>query len=84
MRSAVRRMGNSSGIIIPKPMLAEIGLKAGDDVELAVHDGRLVIEAVKAYPRAGWAEDARRIAEAEDDRLVLGAFGNDDDDALTW
>jgi antitoxin MazE len=84
MRSAVRRMGNSSGIIIPKPMLAEIGLKAGDDVELAVRDGRLVIEAVKSHPRAGWAEDARRIAEADDDGLVLGEFGNDGDDALTW
>ena len=84
MRSAVRKMGNSSGITIPKPMLAEIGMKAGDDVDLRIEGGRLVIAALKPRPRAGWAEDARRIAENADDRLVLGEFGNDGDDDLTW
>jgi len=84
MRSAVRKMGNSSGIIIPKPMLAEIGIKAGDDVDLRVDGDRLVIEVLKPHARAGWAEDARRIAESGDDRLVLGEFGNDGDDELTW
>jgi antitoxin MazE len=84
MRSAVRKMGNSSEIIIPKPVLAEIGLKAGDDVDLAVEDGRLVIVALKPHRRAGWAEDASRIAEAGDDHLVLGEFGNNGDDDLTW
>jgi len=84
MRSAVRKMGNSSGIIIPKPMLAEAGMKTGDDVELGIQDGRIVIETLKRHPRAGWSEDARRIAEDGDDRLVLGEFGNDGDDDLTW
>jgi len=84
MRSAVRKMGNSSGIIIPKPLLAEIGLKAGDIVELGLEDGRLVIVALKPHPRTGWAEDARRIAESGDDHLVLGEFANSGDDELTW
>jgi antitoxin MazE len=84
MRGAVRKMGNSSGVIIPKPLLAEMGVRPGDVVELAVRDGRLVIEAVKADPRAGWAEDARRLAEADDDHLVWGAFGNDGDTDLVW
>lgn len=83
MRSAVRKMGNSSGIIIPKPLLSEIGMKPGDDVELGIEGGRLFIEVVR-HSRAGWADDAKRIAEAGDDILVLGEFGNDDDDALTW
>jgi antitoxin MazE len=84
MRSAVRKMGNSSGIIIPKPMLAEIGMKAGDDVDLRIEGDRLIIAVVKPHARAGWAEDARRIAETGDDHLVLGEFGNDGDDELTW
>jgi antitoxin MazE len=84
MRSAVRKMGNSSGIIIPKPMLAEIGMKAGDDVELGIEDGRIVITVSKPHPRAGWADDARRITDSGDDQLVLGEFGNDGDDELTW
>lgn len=84
MRSAVRKMGNSSGIIIPKPMLAEMGVGAGDSIEMTILDGRLVIEAVTAHPRAGWAEAARQIAESGDDDLVLGEFGNDGDASLSW
>jgi len=84
MRSAVRKMGNSSGIIIPKPMLAEIGMKAGDDVDLRIEGDRIVIAVIKPHTRAGWAEDAQQIAESGDDRLVMGEFGNDGDDQLTW
>ena len=84
MRSTLRRMGNSSGVIIPKPLLTEIGAKAGDDVELLVESGRIVIAPIRAHPRADWAEAAKRIAEAGDDELVWPEFGNDDDGALTW
>ena len=84
MRSAVRKMGNSSGVIIPKPMLTELGIRAGDSIEMIVLEGRLVIEAVTAHPRAGWAAAARQIAESGDAALVLGEFGNDGDDLLSW
>jgi antitoxin MazE len=84
MRSAVRRMGNSSGVIIPKPLLQQIGAKVGDDLEMSVEGGRLVVTPVSAHPRAAWADDARRIAEAGDDALVLPEFANADDETLTW
>ncbi len=84
MHGVVRKMGNSSGIIIPKVMLAEIGMKPGDDVELGIEAGRLVIAAKKPHPRTGWADDARHIAERGDDRPLLDEFGNEDDAALTW
>ncbi|MBI1868607.1 MAG: AbrB/MazE/SpoVT family DNA-binding domain-containing protein [Methylocystis sp.] len=63
-------MGNSSGVIIPKPFLNEIGAKVGDDVDMHVEAGRLVIAPIKGHPRAGWAEDAKRLAEADDDVLA--------------
>ena len=84
MRSTVRKMGNSSGVIIPKPLLAEIGAKAGDDVELRVEEGRLIIVPSRETPRAGWAEDAKQVAGADDDSLVWPDFGNVDDDRLEW
>jgi len=84
MRSTVRKMGNSSGVIIPKTLLTEIGAKAGDDVELRVEEGRLIIVPSRETPRAGWEEDAKRIAEAGDDSLVWPDFGNADDDRLQW
>ena len=33
MRAPVRKMGNSSGVIIPKPVLMQIGVEAGDDLK---------------------------------------------------
>ncbi|WP_246663650.1 AbrB/MazE/SpoVT family DNA-binding domain-containing protein [Phyllobacterium endophyticum] len=72
MRSAVRKMGNSSGVIIPKPFLIEIGSQPGDEVDLLVEDGRIIITLVRGAPRAGWAEDAKRIAENNDDTLWCG------------
>jgi antitoxin MazE len=32
----------------------------------------------------GWAEAARSIAEAGDDELVMGEFGNAEDSELVW
>lgn len=84
MRTSVRKMGNSSGIIIPKPILAQIGAKTGDDLDLSLDDGRIVLAPAKQHPRAGWADAARRIAEAGDDALVWPEFGNTGDADLKW
>lgn len=84
MLSSVRKFGNSAGVLIPKPLLSEIGAKAGDSVELKVEGGRIVIEPVVRPARAGWAEDSRRLAREQDDELVWPEFGNDEDETLTW
>jgi antitoxin MazE len=84
MRTSVRRMGNSAGIILPKPVLAELGVKAGDDLSLTLEAGRVVLAPATAHPRAGWAEAAGAIAAAGDDALAWPEFGNAGDDALTW
>lgn len=84
MLSAVRQFGDSAGVLIPKPLLAEFGAQAGDNVELKVEAGRIVIERVTGTSRHGWAEDAQRLAEAGDDGLIWPEFGNIGDDALTW
>lgn len=84
MRAAVRKLGNSSGVIIPKPILDELGIAAGDAVDIALEQGRLVLTPERRRPREGWAEACRTIAEAGDDRLVWPEFGNIDDEKLTW
>jgi antitoxin MazE len=84
MLSAVKKIGNSAGVIIPKPLLAEVGVEAGDSVELRVEAGRIVIERVTNPPRKGWAEDAKRLAAAEDDTLEWPEFGNEEDATLKW
>lgn len=76
MLSAVKNIGNSAAVIIPKPLLAEFGVEAGDSVELKVEAGRIVIERIANPPRKGWAEDAKRFAAAEDDKPEWPEFGS--------
>jgi antitoxin MazE len=84
MLSAVKKFGNSARVIIPKPLLSEIGAQAGDSVELKVEAGRIVIERISSQPRSGWAEDAKRLAAAGDDELIWPEIANEDDKTLTW
>jgi antitoxin MazE len=84
VRAAIRKLGNSSGVIIPKSMLTEIGIAAGDTVDLSLEGSRITITPVKRRPRAGWAEASRAIVEAGDDALVWPELGNIGDDELTW
>ena len=84
MQSSLKKIGNSAGVVIPKPMLAAIGAKAGDRVDLLVEKGRIVIQPAIMPPRAGWAEDSRRLAAVGDDALVWPEFAGEGDDRLTW
>ena len=84
MRASIRRMGNSAGIILPKPVLAELGVTVGDDVALSMEKGRVVLVPAERHPRAGWAEAVKKAAAAGEDGLVWPEFANDKDDNLTW
>lgn len=77
MKTTIRRMGNSHGVIIPKPLLLEIGVKVDDPIDIRVRKGRLVIEPVKRVPRDGWAAAGQAIHEAGDDKLVWPEFANE-------
>ena len=80
----IRRVGNSQGVVIPKPILTQLGLSSGAGVEMTIEDDALVLRRPANPLRAGWAEAARKIAEAGDDALVMGEFGNAGDTELVW
>lgn len=85
MQTVLRKMGNSTGIILPKAMLGELGMATGQAVDLRIEEGRIVATPIRPAQRANWADAARIIAgqpdrEAED---WLQA-GHEGDDALTW
>jgi antitoxin MazE len=84
MRVAIRKLGNSSGVIIPKSMLGELGIAAGDSVDLSLEDGRIAITPVKRRPREGWAAAFGEIRELGDEDLAWLGFGNEGDDELQW
>ncbi len=82
MKIAIRRMGNSQGVLIPKPLLAQAGLE--HEAEMVFEKGCIVLRRPQAKAREGWAEASRKIAEARDDKLVWPEFGNENDAELRW
>jgi antitoxin MazE len=82
MQTAIKKIGNSSGILLPKAVLAHLHLSAGDLIELDLQEGRVILSAVQRHPREGWAEAARALADAEDDKAAWAIFGNDGDEHL--
>jgi len=83
MKTLVRKMGNSQGVLIPKPFLAQAGIELGE-VDIAVEDDAIVIRKPAEKPRVGWAEASKQIADAGDDQLVWPEFGNEADGQLEW
>jgi antitoxin MazE len=84
MKTVIRKVGNSHAVIIPKPLLAEIGAKTEDPVDLTVQGGKIIIAPIKRHPRQGWAEDSKALTAAGDNRLVWPEFGNKADQDLKW
>ena len=82
MEVAIRKMGNSQGVLIPKPILAQVGLEGTADLQ--VRDGVIEIRAVRRNPREGWADDARRLAAQGGDALVWPEVANEGDAELVW
>ena len=67
MKARIVRIGNSRGVRLPKPLLAEAGLS--DEVDIRARKGSIVIS-VGARPRAGWRKAARQAREHGDDKLL--------------
>ena len=84
MHVSIRQIGNSQGVVIPKPVFAQLGLDAKEGVEMTIEDGALVLRRPASPARMGWADAARSIAATGDDELVMGEFGNAEDSELVW
>ncbi|WP_213956571.1 MULTISPECIES: AbrB/MazE/SpoVT family DNA-binding domain-containing protein [unclassified Variovorax] len=84
MQVTIRPFGNSKGVVLPKPLLAQAGLGDEDAADMTVEDGAIVLRKTARPARAGWAEAAQALAAKGDDELVMGEFGNADDAELTW
>ena len=58
-------MGNSTGMIVPKAVLAALGAQAGEPLDIGVEDGRLVAA------RAGELEQEITLTAAEAEELKV-------------
>jgi antitoxin MazE len=78
-------MGNSTGIILPKALLGELGVTTGQTLEVQVERGRIVATPVTVEKRAGWADAAQTMgADADREAEAWAGFANEGDEELTW
>ncbi len=82
MKAALRRMGNSQGVIIPKTLIAQFGFEG--EVDMQVTPEGIMLVKPQEHVRAGWAEASQQLAAAGDDGLVWPEFGNEGDEGLAW
>lgn len=82
MKTTIRKMGNSQGVLIPKPLLAQIGLE--NEAEMVVENGAIVLRRPRRKAREGWAHASKMLAASGDDALVWPEFSNEGDAELAW
>jgi len=82
VKASIRRIGNSQGIILPKPLLSQLNLSG--EVELQVEDGAIVLRKPRKRVREGWGEASRQLAARDEHRAVWPSFPNRADAKLKW
>ena len=84
MEMAIRHIGNSKGVVIPKLLLAKAGLE-GESTVLIHAENRSIVLSKSSKPfRTGWAEAAAAVSAHGEGDLMMGEFGNADDANLRW
>ena len=82
LQVAIRAIGNSKGVVIPKIILEQSGIQ--EIVEMSVEGEKIVLSKPKNAVRENWAKDAQSLAELGEDKLLLGDFANENDGDWVW
>jgi antitoxin MazE len=82
LQVAIRAIGNSKGVVIPKIILEQSGIEGV--VEMSVDGGKIILSKPKSTVREYWAQDAQSLVMAGEDELVLGDFANAEDGDWVW
>jgi antitoxin MazE len=82
LQVAIRAIGNSKGVVIPKIILEQSGIE--EIVEMSVDGEKIILSKPKNTVRESWAQDAQSLAMVGEDGLVLGEFGNEEDKDWVW
>ncbi len=83
-KTRIVKIGNSQGIRIPKPILEQVDI--GDEVELEVKNGQLIVRQARE-PRHGWEDKFATMAAKGDDLLLDAdnmAISSWDTDEWEW
>lgn len=84
MKTTLRKIGNSKGIILPLNILKECSIDY--EINIEVSDKKIVISAASDSKRKNWAEAFKKMAQANDDKLIIPDLFEDENinDNWTW
>jgi antitoxin MazE len=82
MKALLRKVGNSQGVIIPKPILIQLGLEA--EVDMIVENDTILLKKPRKRIREGWSEASQLIAAAGDDTLIFPYLDIEGDSEWSW
>lgn len=82
LQVAIRPIGNSKGVVIPKTILEQSGIE--QMVEMTVDGERIILAKPKNIVRENWASDAQKIAQMGEGALELWDFSNEEDGDWVW
>lgn len=75
METSIIQIGNSKGLRLSKTILEKYQIK--DKVELILEKGQIIIRPVDS-PRKDWEEEFRKMAQMEDDQLLMNDVFEDE------
>ncbi len=76
MRTTIRNIGNSKGVILPKKLLKLCSIE--EEVIIEVKDDAIVIRPENTNKRKGWADAFKKMAERKDDDLEIDDLFEDE------
>ncbi len=83
MKTKLRKIGNSSGIILSKRILEQLDIEENDELKLAVKDGKILIEKV-SEGRANWKEQFLQTGSLTDHDHEMTFSNQFDEEEWTW
>lgn len=84
MKTRIRKIGNSAGVLLSKNILSECKINEDDEVSLLVVEGKIVIEKLHRSSREGWEQQLKSV-NALNDQPETDIIENDfDKEEWTW
>ncbi len=82
MVSKLIKIGNSQGVMLPKTLIEEAGLKGPLDIK--AENNTIVIKALEKSARTGWNDAFQQMGEMKDDASFLNLSNTFDNEEWEW
>lgn len=83
MKTKIRTIGNSSGIIISKKILEELNIEQKDELHLSVKNGKILIQKIEE-PRENWKAQFLKAGSLQENEAIMDFPNQFDEEEWTW